>query len=109
MMKKPLNGPPLSYKEYFTGKFSLHLIGILGGAIWGLGICLTCLLPVKRGQQFPMVLDKGYAGCSSWGVLVWKEFKTQRKCKWLAGRDVHLLYSWACSYHIVRGLSNSNH
>ncbi|ULT22316.1 hypothetical protein KUH03_23020 [Sphingobacterium sp. E70] len=30
LMKKPLNGPPLSYKEYFNGNFSVHTVGLLG-------------------------------------------------------------------------------
>ena len=40
VMKKPFVGTPVSYKEYFQGKFSTHMVGVLGGAIWGLGTAL---------------------------------------------------------------------
>ena len=33
VMKKPFVGTPVSYKEYFQGKFSTHMVGVLGGAI----------------------------------------------------------------------------
>ena len=41
MMKRPLEGAPLSYSEYFKGRFGLHLVGILGGAISTVLIMIT--------------------------------------------------------------------
>src|SRR5690606_20243195 len=37
LMRKPLEGAPIKYSEYFRGRFTIHLVGILGGGIWGLG------------------------------------------------------------------------
>lgn len=36
-MRKPVTGEPISGREYFKGKLPVHLVGILGGLIWGLG------------------------------------------------------------------------
>src|SRR5690606_26174457 len=35
LMRKPLEGAPINYNEYFRGRFRVHLVGILGGCIWG--------------------------------------------------------------------------
>lgn len=76
MMKKPLEGPPLTYKAYFKGKFSLHLIGITGGAIWGLGNLFNLLAAGKAGPAISYGLGQGATLVAAvWGVLVWKEFK----------------------------------
>ena len=76
MMKKPLEGPPLTYKMYFRGKFSLHLIGIFGGAIWGLGNLFNLLAAGKAGPAISYGLGQGATLVAAvWGVLVWKEFK----------------------------------
>jgi len=76
MMKKPIEGSALTYKEYFKGKFSLHLIGILGGAIWGLGNLFNLLAAGKAGPAISYGLGQGATLVAAvWGVLVWKEFK----------------------------------
>src|SRR6185436_625337 len=41
LMRKPLQGTPTSYKEYFKGNFGVHMVGVLGGLIWGLGNSLN--------------------------------------------------------------------
>jgi len=79
MMRKPLDGPPVTYKTYFTGKFSLHLIGILGGAIWGLGNLFNLLAAGKAGPAISYGLGQGATLVAAvWGVLVWKEFKNSQ-------------------------------
>ena len=30
-MKKPFVGEPVTYKQYFSGSFKTHLVGMLGG------------------------------------------------------------------------------
>src|SRR6267143_1569899 len=37
-MKKPLVGEPVDFSGYFRGPMSGHLLGILGGVIWGTGM-----------------------------------------------------------------------
>jgi glucose uptake protein len=76
MMKRPLEGPPVTYKNYFSGKFSLHLVGVLGGAIWGIGNLLNLLAAGKAGPAVSYGLGQGATLVAAiWGVLVWKEFK----------------------------------
>ncbi|MCW3089521.1 MAG: multidrug transporter permease [Ferruginibacter sp.] len=76
MMKRPLEGPSLSYKTYFSGKLSLHLVGVLGGAIWGIGNLLNLLAAGKAGPAVSYGLGQGATLVAAvWGVLIWKEFK----------------------------------
>lgn len=53
VMKRPFVGTPVSYKEYFAGKASTHLVGILGGCIWGLGTALSYIAQEKRELPSP--------------------------------------------------------
>jgi glucose uptake protein len=80
MMKRPIEGPPLNYKQYFTGKLSLHLIGILGGAIWGVGNLFNLLAAGKAGPAVSYGLGQGATLVAAiWGVFVWREFKYAKK------------------------------
>src|SRR5690348_11682144 len=36
-MKKPLVGEPVNFGEFFRGPATGHMLGLLGGAIWGVG------------------------------------------------------------------------
>lgn len=75
-MKKPISGPPTSYGEYFRGKFSLHLVGILGGIIWGIGNSLNLIAAGKAGPAISYGLGQGATLVAAlWGVFIWKEFK----------------------------------
>lgn len=49
LMKKPFEGKPTGYKEYFKGRFPTHLVGILGGLIWGLGNSFNLIAAGKAG------------------------------------------------------------
>ncbi|CAL1519522.1 GRP family sugar transporter [Chitinophaga sp. MM2321] len=76
MMKKPLEGPPLKYADWFKGRFSLHAIGLLGGVIWGLGNLLNLIAAGKAGPAISYGLGQGATLIAAiWGVFVWKEFK----------------------------------
>jgi len=76
LMKKPLNGPPLSYKEYFNGNFSVHTVGLLGGIIWGIGNSLNLIAAGKAGPAISYGLGQGATLVAAlWGVFIWREFK----------------------------------
>lgn len=85
MMRRPLEGAPLTYKTYFNGKFSLHLVGILGGTIWGIGNLFNLIAAGKAGPAVSYGLGQGATLIAAiWGVLVWKEFKNSpRQVSWL--------------------------
>jgi glucose uptake protein len=76
LMKKPLHGSPTGYKEYFKGNFSLHMVGVLGGLIWGLGNSLNLIAAGKAGPAISYGLGQGATLVAAlWGVFIWKEFQ----------------------------------
>lgn len=80
MMKRPMEGNPLSYKGYFSGRFSMHMVGILGGIIWGIGNLLNLLAAGKAGPAVSYGLGQGATLVAAiWGVLIWKEFRNAKQ------------------------------
>jgi glucose uptake protein len=77
VMAKPFTGPPVPYKDYLTkGNVRLHLIGILGGAIWSLGMSFSIIASGAAGFAISYGLGQGATMVASfWGVFIWKEFK----------------------------------
>jgi glucose uptake protein len=80
-MAKPFVGAPVRYADYFTrGTPRLHLIGILGGIIWNLGMSLSILANNAAGPALSYGLGQGATLVAAlWGVFVWKEFKEAPK------------------------------
>lgn len=75
-MRKPFEGAPVSYSDYFKGRFSTHLVGVLGGCIWGLGTALSYIAAGKAGAAISYALGQGAPMIAAiWGIFVWKEFK----------------------------------
>jgi glucose uptake protein len=74
-MKHPLVGEPVSFSGFFRGPASGHLLGLLGGFIWGTGTVFNMVaaaltgvaISYAIGQSAPMV-------AALWGVFAWKEF-----------------------------------
>lgn len=75
LMKKPLAGDPVGFGAYFRGPRSGHLLGFLGGIIWGTGTVFYAVagnatsfaISYAIGQCAPMV-------GALWGIFAWKEF-----------------------------------
>ena len=79
-MRKPVNGAPITEKDYFKGGFPIHLVGILGGLIWGLGNGINLVAAGKAGAAISYGLGQGATLVSAlWGILIWKEFKDAPK------------------------------
>ena len=75
-MKKPVEGSALNYSDYFKGGFKSHLMGVLGGVIWILGMSLNILASGKAGFAISYGLGQGATLVAAiWGVFIWKEFK----------------------------------
>ncbi len=85
VMKKPFVGAPVTYKEYFKGKSSTHLVGMLGGAIWCLGTAFSYIAAGKAGAAISYALGQGAPMIAAiWGVFIWKEFKgAPKSVNWL--------------------------
>lgn len=75
-MRHPVSGAPITEREYFKGGFAIHLVGILGGLIWGLGNGINLVAAGKAGAAISYGLGQGATLVSAlWGILVWREFK----------------------------------
>jgi len=76
VMKKPFVGEPVSYKQYFAGGIKTHMVGILGGVIWGIGTAFSYIAAGKAGAAISYALGQGAPMIAAlWGVFIWKEFK----------------------------------
>lgn len=76
LMRKPVDGTPVSYGDYFSGSFKVHLVGILGGAIWCIGMAFSIIASEQAGPAISYGLGQGATMVAAfWGVFVWKEFK----------------------------------
>ena len=84
LMRKPLVGAPISMSGYFAAPARYHVLGLLGGAVWGTGTVLNFVagrfvgVPISYaiGQASPMI-------ATLWGVLVWHEFRGARRKSWV--------------------------
>ncbi len=76
MMLKPLSGDPVPLGDYFSkGNARLHAIGILGGAIWNVGMSFNLIASTKTNPALSYGLGQGATMIGAfWGVFVWKEF-----------------------------------
>jgi glucose uptake protein len=86
-MKHPLVGEPVNFGEFFRGPAAGHMLGLLGGAIWGIGTVFNLVaanftgvaISYAIGQSAPMV-------AALWGVLAWREFQgANRRAKTFLG------------------------
>ncbi|MHC4394133.1 MAG: multidrug DMT transporter permease [Planctomycetota bacterium] len=77
VMAKPFVGEPVRYSDYFRkGNPKLHLVGIIGGAIWGVGMSFSILAGDSAGYAVSYGLGQGATMVAAfWGVFIWKEFK----------------------------------
>lgn len=76
IMKKPFEGKPLSFKDYFAGSAGVHLTGVLGGVIWNIGMAMSIIASGKAGYAISYGLGQGATLIAAlWGVFIWKEFK----------------------------------
>jgi glucose uptake protein len=77
MMAKPLTGKPVPFGDYFTkSTLWLHMVGVLGGMIWSVGMGFNITASTKAGPALSYGLGQGATMIGAiWGVLIWKEFK----------------------------------
>ncbi len=76
VMKWPFSGPPVSFRDYFSkGTTRLHLTGILGGIIWGVGMSFSIIASGAAGFAISYGLGQGATMVAAfWGIFIWKEF-----------------------------------
>ena len=75
-MAKPVEGPPVAIKQYFTGNMKTHLIGVLGGLIWASGMVVSFMAVGAGDPAVSYALSNAAPVVAIlWGVFVWKEFR----------------------------------
>lgn len=80
-MNLPVEGDPVSFKQYFLGTRKQHLLGVAGGAIWCAGtvanfVAASAPPSVNVGPAVSYAIGQGATLVSTlWGLLVWKEFE----------------------------------
>jgi glucose uptake protein len=80
LMKKPIEGAPLTFKDYSKGSLGVHLTGVLGGIIWNIGMSMSIIASGKAGFAISYGLGQGATLVAAlWGVFIWKEFKGANK------------------------------
>lgn len=77
IMLKPFSGEPVGLMDYFKmGNPRLHLIGIIGGVIWSIGMSFSIIASGAAGPAISYGLGQGATMVAAfWGVFIWKEFK----------------------------------
>ncbi len=80
LMRKPFVGEPVSFSDYFKGISRNHLMGVLGGMIWCLGMSFSIIASGKAGPAISYGLGQGATVIAAiWGIYIWKEFKNASK------------------------------
>lgn len=76
LMKHPVEGSPVSYRQYLSGNLKEHLTGIAGGIIWCIGMSFSIIASGEAGFAISYGLGQGATLVAAlWGVFIWKEFK----------------------------------
>ena len=76
LMKRPLVGEAVDFSGYAAAPASYHVLGLLGGVVWGVGTVFNFVaaslvgvaISYAIGQASPMI-------AALWGVFVWREFR----------------------------------
>ncbi len=85
LMRRPLFGTPLSFRQYWAAPATSHVLGMLGGVIWGIGGCFNLVaagllgVPISYaiGQSAPLI-------AAAWGAFVWREFAGAPRQAWVS-------------------------
>lgn len=87
MMKKPVDGPPVSIRDYQNGSRRDHFWGIAGGAIWCIGNIVSFMAASSASPAISYGLSNAAPVVAAlWGIFVWKEFKdAPAGTSWLLG------------------------
>jgi glucose uptake protein len=76
LMRTPVQGDAVSYGDYLKGDSKSHVMGILGGVIWCIGMSFSIIASDKAGPAISYGLGQGAVLVAAiWGVFIWKEFK----------------------------------
>ncbi|HTX37428.1 MAG TPA: hypothetical protein VME43_20510 [Bryobacteraceae bacterium] len=64
------------YADYFRGSARLHSLGIAGGFLWMIALCLNLIASGVVGPAVSYALGQGATLVAAiWGVFIWREFR----------------------------------
>jgi glucose uptake protein len=76
LMRRPVEGGAVKMSDYFKGSRRNHLMGVLGGAIWCIGMSFSIIASGKAGPAISYGLGQGATVVAAvWGIYIWKEFR----------------------------------
>lgn len=76
LIYRPFVGTPTTMGAYFRGSGRDHLMGLLGGLIWMVGMSFSILASEKAGPAISYGLGQGATVVAAlWGIYIWREFK----------------------------------
>ena len=76
LIYRPFVGEPTTLGAYFRGNGRDHLIGMLGGLIWMVGMSSSILASEQAGPAISYGLGQGATVVAAlWGIYVWREFR----------------------------------
>jgi len=79
-MAKPVEGRPVTMNEWLKGSSRIHLLGLLGGAIWCLGNSVSFMAANAASPAISYGLSNAAPVVAAlWGIFVWKEFRDAPK------------------------------
>jgi glucose uptake protein len=74
-LKRPIQGPRLSFGDYLKGSSWVHFLGIAGGVMWMAGTLANIVANSVVGPAISYALGQGSTMVGAlWGVVVWREF-----------------------------------
>ena len=78
LMRRPITADaPCKFGQYFAATPRTHIVGIIGGAIWGTGMTFSLVAGTTHfvGPAVSYAIGQGATMVSAaWGVFVWREF-----------------------------------
>jgi glucose uptake protein len=93
LMRRPFAGDRVSYRDYFKGGLKNHITGIVGGAIWCVGMSFSIIASGKAGPAISYGLGQGATVVAAvWGIFIWKEFRNAPKGTSVVLNVILLLY-----------------
>jgi glucose uptake protein len=93
----------LTYRDYFRGGARLHLIGILGGAIWMIALSFNVIASAVAGPAISYALGQGATLIAAiWGVVIWRELDAGPKG---TGRYTALMFAGYAAGLLLIGMA----
>jgi glucose uptake protein len=74
-MRRPVQGPPLGVSDFLHSSGRDHIVGLVGGFVWGTGTVLTFVAADFVGMALAGAIGQANSLVAAvWGVFVWREF-----------------------------------